>query len=227
MNKKIFIFRVIGNRHIGLGHIYRALTIASEFKKNKIIFISDFSNQDKLENLVPSDYEILIYKKSQIIKSIIKLKPFVVFNDILSTKTSDVQPLRKKGIKVINFEDLGNGSKFANLTVNEIFDKPLNKFKGVIWGSKYFFLRKEFEKIKPNKFRDKIKNIIITFGGSDQFNLTLKTYEIIKDICKWKKIKIQIVVGPAYEFYDLLLNKTYDDNNVEIHYSTGIISSIM
>tara|TARA_Y100000591_G_C21806603_1_gene685291 strand:- start:625 stop:1629 length:1005 start_codon:yes stop_codon:yes gene_type:complete len=227
MTKRVFVFRVIGNRNIGLGHIYRALTIASEFKNDKIIFVSDFTNRDKLVNLVPNKYDILIFEKSKIVNSIIKINPFVVFNDILSTKINDVQPLKKNGIKVINFEDLGKGSKYADLTVNEIFDKPLNKFTGVIWGSKYFFLRKEFENVKPNKFRKKIRNIIVTFGGSDQFNLTLKTYEIIKDICKEKKIKIQIVVGPAYEFYDLLLKRTYDDNNVEIHHSTGIISSIM
>ena len=176
MNKPLIIFRVIGNQKIGLGHIYRALTIADELKDNKIIFVSDLTNKKILINLVPNNYNILVFKKSEVIKKIIKMKPDLVINDILSTKIIDVLPLKENKIKTINFEDLGLGAKYADLTINEIHDKPLNNNKNTLWGSNYFFLRKEFNKTTPISFNIKISNVLITFGGSDQYNLTLKTY---------------------------------------------------
>ena len=39
---------------------------------------------------------------------------------ILSTNKKDIIKLKNIGIKVINFEDLGNGNKIADLTINEI-----------------------------------------------------------------------------------------------------------
>ena len=227
MNKPLIIFRVIGNQKIGLGHIYRALTIADELKDNKIIFVSDLTNKKILINLVPNNYNILVFKKSEVIKKIIKMKPDLVINDILSTKIIDVLPLKENKIKTINFEDLGLGAKYADLTINEIHDKPLNNNKNTLWGSNYFFLRKEFNKTTPISFNKKISNVLITFGGSDQYNLTLKTYLAIKDMCKKNHIRIHIVTGPAYKYSDILNRETYLNTNVEIHHSTGIMSKIM
>lgn len=227
MNNSLVIFRVIGNRKIGLGHIYRAITIADELKDNKIIFISDLSNRRILNHLVPKKYKVLIFKKMDIVRKIVQKNPVLVINDILSTKKSDVESYNKNKIRTINFEDLGQGAKYADLTINEIYDNPLNNNKNTLWGNEYFFLRKEFNTIKPRPFKKKLSNVLITFGGSDQHNLTLKTYLTIKDICKDNSIRIHIVTGPAYKYLSLLYKETYHNTNVEIHHSTGIISKIM
>ena len=39
LNKRIIVFHVIGRNEIGLGHVYRALTIANELIGNDIIFV--------------------------------------------------------------------------------------------------------------------------------------------------------------------------------------------
>ena len=75
MNKSLVIFRVIGNRKIGLGHIYRAITIADELKDNKIIFISELSNRRILNHLVPKKYKVLVFKKMDIVRKIIQKNP--------------------------------------------------------------------------------------------------------------------------------------------------------
>tara|TARA_B100000886_G_scaffold39347_1_gene24328 strand:+ start:12330 stop:13313 length:984 start_codon:yes stop_codon:yes gene_type:complete len=225
MNK--IVFRVIANRKVGLGHVYRALAIANSLKFQKIIFITDNTDAPNVKKIVRNKYRIIKCQKSKIVKEIIKLKPNLVINDILSTYYKDTLDIKKQNIKIINFEDIGVGSKYADATINEIYDKPLNTYTNTYWGSKYFFLRDEFKKVKPVKFKRKIKNIIITFGGSDQFNLTFKTYEAVKEICKKNLIKIHIVTGPAYRYANTLSKKTIDDHNLEIHNSTGIISKIM
>ena len=225
MNK--IVFRVIANRKVGLGHVYRALAIANSLKFQKIIFITDNTDAPNVKKIVKNKYRIIKCQKDKIIKEIIKLKPNLVINDILSTYYKDTLHIKKQNIRIINFEDIGIGSKYADATINEIYDKPLNTYTNTYWGSKYFFLRDEFKKVKPVKFKGKIKNIIITFGGSDQFNLTYKIYEAVKEICKNNSIKIHIVTGPAYRYANTLSKKTIDDHNLEIHNSTGIISKIM
>lgn len=227
MKKKIIIFRVIGNQKYGLGHIYRSLTIAKKLDKFKIIFVSTIQNKEILEKLVSNIYDINIFSNETIIDNIIKLRPLLVINDILSTKVKDVVPLKKSKIKTLNFEDLGPGAKYANLVINEIHEKSLNKNENTLWGSNYFFLRDEFKNVKRRIFKKKIKNVLITFGGSDQHNLTLKSYLAIKNLCLEKSIKINIVTGPAYNALDELHKYTFDDSNVEIFHSTGIISKIM
>lgn len=225
--KKTIVFRVIGSRLIGLGHIYRALTVAHELSENKIIFVIDKNNEDLLTNLIPKKINTYSFNKLKIIEGIVTLKPDLVINDILSTREKDIIKLKNKGIKVINFEDLGKGGKYTDLTINEIYDKPLNNNSNTVWGTDYFFLRDEFKAVKQNQFNKIVKNILITFGGSDPHNLTLKSYNLIKDICKKEKIRIHIVTGPAYKFLEVIRDETFNDTNVEIHNSTGIISKVM
>jgi len=225
--KKKVVFRVIGNHLIGLGHVYRSLSIARELNNYDIFFISDISNKNLLNNLVKPIYPVLFFSKDKIINEIIKMKPNLLINDILATKKNDVLPIKKQNINVINFEDLGVGSKYANLTINEIYDKPKNRNRNTYWGSKYFFLRDEFIRKKKINFRKNIREILITFGGTDQYNLSLRCYKILKSICKINNIKIHIVIGPGNKYFNLIYKKVFNDNNVEVHYSTGIMSKIM
>ena len=57
--KKKVVFRVIGNHLIGLGHVYRSLSIARELNNYDIFFISDISNKNLLNNLVKPIYPVL------------------------------------------------------------------------------------------------------------------------------------------------------------------------
>src|SRR5262249_26988434 len=64
-------------------------------------------------------------------------------------------------------------------------------------GFDYALLRKPFlEAAKKERSIDSFKNVFICFGGSDIYNLTLKTLEICKKT-DWIK-KIYVVVGAAY-----------------------------
>ena len=124
MNK--IVFRVIANRKVGLGHVYRALAIANSLKFQKIIFITDNTDAPNVKKIVKNKYRIIKCQKDKIIKEIIKLKPNLVINDILSTYYKDTLHIKKQNIRIINFEDIGIGSKYADATINEIYDKPLN-----------------------------------------------------------------------------------------------------
>ena len=227
INKKRIIFRIIGNEIVGTGHIFRALSLAHEITDHEIIFVSDTNNITAVNKLAGYDYRLEITSPNKILDCIINLKPDLVINDILSTKVQDVLPLRKLGVKVVNFEDLGVGAKLSNLTINELYDEPEFISKNTLWGHKYFFVRDEFNNAKVNRFKKQVDSILILFGGTDQHNLTSEVYQAIKDFCGMRDVQINIVVGAGYKYFHQLQNEVKNESNVMLTNSTGVISKIM
>ena len=144
LHRKRIVFRVIGNNKIGMGNIYRALAVAHEITDHEILFVSDTNNQVAVNKLASYDYWLEIYKPNEIVQKIIELSPDLVINDILSTSEEDVKPLLDKGIKVVNFEDIGEGALKADLVINELYDTPEFDGGNILWGHDYFFVREEF-----------------------------------------------------------------------------------
>jgi len=227
LNRKRIVFRVIGNEKVGMGHLYRALSLAHDITDHEILFVSDDENTVAVNKLAGYDYWLGIYDSGKVLDNIIKLKPDLVINDILSTSKSDVQRLQKQGIKVINFEDLGDGAMLADLTINELYDMPQFEGRNVHWGHNYFFVRDEFIDAKSHVFSPRIDTILLTFGGTDQHDLTRTIYNAIKDICKLRKIKLHIVTGSGYQKYNLLEEEIKSESNITLTKATGVISSIM
>jgi spore coat polysaccharide biosynthesis predicted glycosyltransferase SpsG len=232
LNKKRIIFRVIGTRQSGMGHIYRCLTIAHEVvADHEVIFVSDTENIVAIKTLANYDYQLKIFESDKVVENIVKLSPDLVINDILSTKKKDIIPLKKNGIKVVSFEDLGVGAKYTDLTINELYDKPQMKGGNILWGYHYFFVRDEFYNAKSHRFRKSVTSILLTFGGTDQNNLMGLIYPAIRKLCIARNIKIHMVTGSGYINYDKLKNeieKNKDDEGlVTLTNATGVISKIM
>jgi len=227
LQRKRIVFRVIGGKQVGMGHIYRAISLAHEITDHEILFVSDTDSKVAAINLAGYDYWLQIFKPEKIVEGIINLKPHLVINDVLSTNINDVIPLKEHGITVINFEDLGEGARLADLTINELYDMPQISGNNIYWGRNYFFLRDEFQEAIPNKFKKKIESILLTFGGTDQHNLTYKIYSSISSICRNYGIKINIVTGPGYTGFQHLKKTICHDNNVLLTHATGVMSKIM
>jgi spore coat polysaccharide biosynthesis predicted glycosyltransferase SpsG/CMP-N-acetylneuraminic acid synthetase len=227
IKRKRIVFRVIGSMKVGMGHIYRSLSLAHEITDHEILFVSDHKNVIAVSKFAGYDYWLGIYDKSEIVQQIINLKPDIVINDILSTDESDVRPLKKYDIKVVNFEDLGDGSRLADIVINELYDLPLIDGNNYLWGHNYFFLRGEFDNAKPHQFKKHINTILISFGGTDQYHLSLKVFKSIKFLCEKRNIKVNIVTGYGYQGYDELKDEVSGLKYVNLTRSTGVISKIM
>ena len=225
--RKKIVFRVIGNEKVGMGHIYRALSLAHEITDHEIIFASDIENTVAVNKLAGYDYWLDIYESDKIVEDIINLKPDLVVNDILSTSEADVLPLQQNGIKVINFEDLGEGARLADLTINELYDDAQFVGDNILWGHHYFFVRDEFHGAKPHRFKKRVESILLTFGGTDQHDLSSKIYHAIQEFCKERNICVHIVIGAGYKGYDQLEVEARDEPLVTLTKETGVISSIM
>jgi len=227
ITRKRILFRVIGNEFVGMGHIYRSLSLAHEINDHEIIFVCDNENTLAANKIIEHEQSLEICEANNIVEKIINLKPDLVVNDILSTTKLDVLPLQKQGIKVINFEDLGEGARLADLTINELYDVPKFTGENILWGHKYFFVRDEFYAAKPHFFNEHIESILLVFGGTDQHNLSALIYRSIRDLCKRRNINVNIVTGSGYVGYEQLKAEIKDECLVTLTRATGVISRIM
>lgn len=224
--KSVF-FNVIGNKKNGTGHIYRTISLAKEInRKYKVYFITSKSEKLAINRLRNKKYELILCSKKKIFKKLAILKPNVVINDVLSTTKAQIKVLKKSNIKVINFEDLGSGTKISDLTINEIYEKPLDHDKKIIWGKNFFFLRDEFLRQKKNNYV-KIKNVLLFFGGTDPNNLTLKIIKSIYNFAIEKNINIKIIIGIGYKNKQTLLRYIKSKQNISLIDSTSKITKYM
>lgn len=225
--RKKILFNVVGSNELGMGHIYHSLSLAHEITDHEIIFVCDEKYEIAVEKIASMDYKVL--PSSNIINTILEEKPNLVINDILNTDKMYIELLKQNEIKVVNFEDLGEGARIADLVFNELYDIPQFEGNNCLWGYKYMTLRDEFENAIPHVFNNDIDSILITFGGTDQNNLTLVTLQSIIDIARSKEIKIYIVCGGGYLFKEELNEyiKLLNYKHIELTYASGVISKIM
>ena len=225
--RKRIVFRVVGNPVVGMGHIYRALALAHEITDHEIIFVCDTNNQTAVNKLTGYDYPLRVFMPDQIIKGVLDLKPDLLINDILDTQINDVVSFQKRGARVVNFEDLGVGSTYSNVTINELYEQSQVAGKNILWGKKYFFVRDEFQGAKSQRFRKRVNGVLITFGGTDQHNMSRRTYRILREICQKESIHLFIVTGPGYAKFSELEREIGPNQNVTLTHATGVISEIM
>jgi CMP-N-acetylneuraminic acid synthetase/spore coat polysaccharide biosynthesis predicted glycosyltransferase SpsG len=197
------VFRVDGTERMGLGHIYRALTLANRILNHNVSFLTDESKKLGLGKLREYNHPVFTFSdKEEFSKVLGELKPDIIVNDILDTNREYIHGLKNRGLFVVNFEDLGEGSEFANVVVNALYENsypPENHY----YGYKYECLRDEFYLFSAAKVKERVENILITFGGVDENNLTLRTLHAIERT-GLRDIHVTVILGLGYPFREEL-----------------------
>ena len=222
LKRKHILFVVTGNNKVGLGHVYNTLLIANDILNHKITFLVDDNSQMAYDKIASKNYPVFIQQEKNILNDIKKINPNLIINDRLDTNKEYISQLKKLNSKVINFEDLGEGAKKADLVINAIYPEK-QIFKKHYFGHEYFILRDEFIYSKQKNVTKRVKNILLTFGGVDPNNYTQKVIDNIYNYCMQKNINITVIAGFGYAKYDSL-NK-YD--NIDIKKNISNISKYM
>ncbi|KLO22766.1 cytidylyltransferase domain-containing protein [Marinitoga sp. 1155] len=216
MQRLKILFVTSGNSEIGMGHIYRTVTLAETLIGHNIDFF--LLNTSEYAKKIISINGFKYYEND--IDSLYKIaeKYDIIINDFLDTSEEYMNNLKKLNNFIVNFEDLSGNSDKANLVINSLYER-FNVPSNHKYGYEYCVLRENFLITPPNKFKDKVKNILITFGGVDKNNLTLKSVISLRKVVQEKNIKIKIIVGPGYKKLNELNESILDigiDKNVDI-----------
>lgn len=198
--KKRIAFRVDGHRELGLGHIYRALTLSYALTEHDVVFICNSIHKLGIEKLLSANMSVVSIDSNQDLLSWLKNNPVDIFvNDLLDTSSEYVKSVKALVGRFVSFEDMGEGSREADAVVNAIYEgaKP---HSNTYTGKSFVCLRDEFLAASPSPIRDEVRTILVSFGGTDPLDLTRRLYEIAQKITReLNNIHFDFVLGPGYQ----------------------------
>ncbi len=224
------IFRTNGGKNIGLGHVYRCISLAQAMKESKkdikIVFVSNIETKELIEEnqfeFIPSNS----FDGNDLFE-IKKLGPdLIVFDSYLA----DNQYLRrlKNVSKLVIFDDNNDiyDSSIPDLIINGNLHalklNYINKEKHLL-GPKYLVMKKEYWKNQFENASHSLKNnrknsttLMITTGGTDSNKVMIRLIKVLKDFDMKKKV----IIGPLYEdkYIEDIKNEISDNLSFELIY---------
>ena len=213
---KINIFCKASYTH-GLGHLIRQVHIANEFRRqnNEVHFyIPNF--QAAIDIL--KQYNFLFYTLEKFdFDPTIKIEDSeITVLDIQDTTRTFIKNLKKNCKKIISFEDQGEGRNYVDLLIdcnlNPDDSQTFSSHTQTLFGLPYSVLGPEFKNLhlRQRNFKGQIQSLLITFGGTDPFNITP---DLVKHIPN--KIKATVVIGPGFQNQKTLLELNNDHISIK------------
>ena len=197
-NKIKVIFIIDASKKIGLGHIFRSISISKLLQKYKVTFLMKKRALFYFDKLNTDKNNYMIYKNLEELILILKnINPNLIVNDRLNNSYKYMKKIKICQCKIINIEDFGKGNNLADYSIDELnYNSVKSKENNnKLLGYKYFIIREFFSKFKKISFNEKIKKILLIFGGTDPKNyIELVLNKIIK-FCYIKNITIYIACG--------------------------------
>ncbi len=207
------LMRADGGQSIGMGHIMRMLVLAEEFKKNNhdVIFISKDDGSSKykagLNKIIENGFHLECIDENESVKGIIELQKYHKA-DLIITDTYDVNEryfhVLKPYFKIAGYiDDINKCYMNVDFIINQNFNaekinysKNVNHDTKLFLGLRYCMLREEFRKAYKEKIqRTSVNDILLTLGGMDDCNNTIKVLNVLKNF----KQNIHVVLGKAFK----------------------------
>tara|TARA_B100001123_G_scaffold445342_1_gene596653 strand:- start:1649 stop:2656 length:1008 start_codon:yes stop_codon:yes gene_type:complete len=237
----MIFFRIdLGNER-GLGHYQRIKSLINylNIKKYKIIIdhLSDaknLKNENNFEYLYPKKERFMDEKKdSKIFLNFVKKysKKAVVIKDSYRLGYFWERAIYKYCKRLFIIDDFLNKKHYADIHINHSpnFHKiPENLIKTLKKNNKKkckFLLGPEFSLFNSDPIKKKIKSDFVFYnGGSGNLNVYEK---IIKNICRNKKYKIILIIGPFSKNFKILKSKFKKKENIKLLYNPENILNIL
>jgi len=193
------VFRVDGGGEIGLGKIYRALTLATALRNSlncRITFISDKSNSGGVRKLGESPFEtVAVSNETEAIRAIDDFAADILFIDVQRPIEEYLRQFHQASTAVVNLEDIGESAEYADYVLNSQRDSGGGQPVNHLTGTDYLVLREEF-KHTSRKISEKPTNILLTFGGSDPLGLSVG---VLTEVSKREMpFTFRLVLGPDF-----------------------------
>jgi UDP-2,4-diacetamido-2,4,6-trideoxy-beta-L-altropyranose hydrolase len=137
---------------------------------------------------------------------------------------------RDSAKKIMVIDDLANRKHDCDILLDQTYGREAHDYKGlvpesckILAGSDYVLLRKEFIELRPKALEKRretkeIKRILISMGGSDPHNFTLKALQMVKD--SGFKGVLDVVLGfaaPHYSEVEDFLKHLPNESSIHIN----------
>ena len=220
-----------GSSTIGLGHIMRTLTLATELKKKGIYveYITDRSGNEAIKllenngfNTIPVEniLDYLLHYKGT--------KYDLIIIDDYSVSEQKIDIFYNIANKVLYIDDLVKFNKYnMDILINTSIETLNVDYKGCakkLLSPKYALLRDEFKNLKYKTPKSNVEKVMITLGGGDENNITKDILDSLLD--NYNDIEYNIILGNSYKYKDFMI-ENYKDEKVKFHINTNNMAEIM
>ena len=202
-----------GGVTLGLGHIYRSLSLAHQLERVADIKFVTTSDDIVVNKIKEDNFEVFQGTDINEIKNRLYFeKPEIVIIDKLEVEESFCRDIKQSfNTKIVIFGNISSANKYADIVINaaigtnyrnkSFIDKNTNTL--YFEGPKYLVLRDEFYEHKNSyEFKNDLKRMLLMFGGSDQSNLTSRVLN--KLLSRDYDFKIDVVLGVKFGFHSEL-----------------------
>ncbi|MBU0457819.1 UDP-2,4-diacetamido-2,4,6-trideoxy-beta-L-altropyranose hydrolase [Patescibacteria group bacterium] len=213
------LFRTDASTTIGTGHVMRCLALAQEAldQGHKAIFLMLPGADHLKERLTEEGCEVIELKSSRASTGDIKetAELFKESGALCAVVDGyafgdDYQKgLKEAGVRFLLIDDYGHAKKYsADFILNQnAYAKELESIYSdrpddceLLLGHEFVLFRREFKNANPTeKVPEKAKKILVTLGGGDPDNITLRIVQLLKQVAD---LDVTVVVGSAHEHLD-------------------------
>jgi UDP-2,4-diacetamido-2,4,6-trideoxy-beta-L-altropyranose hydrolase len=226
-------FRVDADSKIGIGHLKRCLSLASQIKKQKkkikIFFLikKTSNNFFSLIKKYSFHYFLLsksIYNFSETISILKKNKINTLVIDHYKLDNRWEKKVKKNLKYLISIDDL-NRAHFSDYLFKQNLNNKkikISKFCKTLSGKNFFILDDKYLNLKKKKINENNISFLINFGSYDIKNLTCQL--LIFLLNKFPENKINVVVEKNFLFFKKL-NKI-KNKNIKIYKNLKTLANI-
>ncbi|MGL5258888.1 MAG: UDP-2,4-diacetamido-2,4,6-trideoxy-beta-L-altropyranose hydrolase [Lachnospiraceae bacterium] len=236
---KKYFFRVDGNAKIGVGHIMRSLTIASALtiycKKEEICFVC--ANQQSADVIEKQGYDVLVLHTNYLymdeeleLWEKIGKKDIKILVDSYYITPFYLKSLKKYGMVYI-LDDMQEEKYDVDVVINynifanqELYKRMYKTLEHCFLGEKYVPIRQQFCGVEY-MVQDLVKNVFITTGGGDIFNIAGKIYLCLSE-CH-KELTFHLISGVYNPYFEELKKIEEKNKNLKVYHDVSNMADIM
>ena len=203
------LFCVDGGAEMGMGHVYRSLAVAKELthivSHADVCFLMRADRPEGVQHIASAGYPIRVAPgdDTQTVMGVIRdYSPNIIINDRPFLEDDYLRSLADLGASTINLvdslDDIENPSELASIIIATMQEGEV-ELDDYHAGPAFAILRDSFRNKSNNRavIPDEGRRIVVSFGGSDPQNLTMKALSALDGL---PELAVTVVVGPAYGY---------------------------
>lgn len=209
------VIRADAGIEIGAGHLMRCLALAQAWRRRygAVIFVSRCENGYLKQRVLDEGFELIDVEKPyspQDIQLTLEIldayKPVCIVLDGYNFGSEYQSAVRRSGVQLLVIDDYNHLPVYhADILLNqnicaEHFKYRCNPAATNLTGPRYVLLRREFlERRNRHREREHVRRILVTLGGSDPDNVSMKILRALRMLQIDEEIDVDLVVGPISE----------------------------
>ena len=198
---RVVIFTEAG-RDIGFGHLIRCMSLAQAFEEKGIETEFVVSGDETVTDLLSSRKHIILNWHNEKDRLFDKISgaDITVVDSYIANKSSykDIADMANLAVYMDDNKriDYPAGVVVNGSMLTGEINYPVKENIEYLTGTEYIPLRKEFWEIAEKDIRNEMEHVLITFGGSDPFNITPGILELM--VSEYPGIYKTVVIGQGF-----------------------------